>query len=109
MTYTFQINNQTLIGNTIPGSARIRVNQHATGQFVAAFEPDVVSLITDNPSGKWIDISAALTPEQLEQLQPLLLDAARSRLLAIRERNQRALEKNPKLLNRLGMKGLGLH
>lgn len=108
MTYVFQINNQTLIGNTMSGSARIQVHQHATGQFIAAFEPDVASLITDKPSGKWIDVSANLTPEQLKQLHPLLLDAARSRLLAIREKNQRALLKNPKLLNRLGMKGLGL-
>lgn len=109
MTYSFHIDNQTLIGNTIPGSARIRVQQPDTGQFVAAFDPDVVSLITDTPSGEWVEVSAALTTEQLEQLQPLVLNAARSRLLAIRKSNQRAFEKNPKLLNRLGMKGLGLH
>lgn len=100
MTYSFQITNQTFTGHTVPGSARIQIHNPVTKKFVATFNPDVVSLTTATPSGEWVEVVGELTSQKLAQLEPQLLQAARSRLLSIRAANQRACAKHPELFQR---------
>ena len=100
MTYSFQITNQTFTGHTVPGSARIQVHNPVTKKFVATFNPDVVSLTTETPSGEWVEVVGGLSNQKLAQLEPQLLQAARSRLLSIRKLNERARANHPELFQR---------
>lgn len=108
MTYSFQVTSQLFTGHTVPGSARIQVHNPSTRRVVAAFDPDVLSLTTNSPSGEWVDPVAELTTQQLEQLKPQILEAARSRLLAIRDANRRTFEKRPELFLRKEVGWFGL-
>ena len=79
MAYQININGETFIGRTIPGSAYMRVYRGDNHQCIAAFVPDTASLIGDAPTGKWIDVAPATQREWLEKLKPTVLEACHQR------------------------------
>ena len=89
MTYSFQVENQQFTGHTVPGSAWIQIHNSSTKQYVATFDPNALSLTLDSTPGEWVKVTNELTSQQLNQLKPLVLEAACSRLLAIRAANRR--------------------
>lgn len=86
MAYQININGETFIGRTIPGSAYMRVYRGDNHQCIAAFVPDTASLIGDAPTGKWIDVAPFTQPEWLEKLAPAVLEACRQRLESFQAR-----------------------
>lgn len=87
MTYNFIIDGDVFIGCTVPGAARVRVH-HENNRFVAAFDPDSDTLLSDQPKGVWTDVAADVDPELLQRLEPVVINASQERLAWIKQRNE---------------------
>lgn len=87
MSYKFIIDGDVFIGRTVPGAARMRVD-HENNRFVAAFDPDSDTLVSDHPKGVWADVAADVDPELLQRLEPDVIDACRERLAWIKQSNE---------------------
>jgi len=90
MAYEFQIDNETYIGRTVPGAARVRIFYSKTDRFLVAFDPDVHSLRGNWPCGSWANIQPDTDLALLEALQPQILSACRKRLDFYDEANRQS-------------------
>lgn len=90
MAYQFHIGDETYVGRTIPGAARMRIFHSETDRFVVAFDPDLYSLRSKRPWGSWANIQPDTDLTLLETLQSQILSACRARLRYYDKANGRA-------------------
>lgn len=83
--YPLTIDGEVFIGRTVPGSARLRLYHQEKNQFIAAFDPEVETLLSAQPSGRWSEVGFGVAEDFLKILEPDVLAACRTRYLWFRK------------------------
>lgn len=82
MAYTFEVEGEVFTGHIETNSARLRIYNSSKNHFLAAFDPETSSLLSDRATGSWSSISPQTSIRLLEKIQPKILQVCKQHLLS---------------------------
>lgn len=83
--FTFAANDETFIGYTLPGSARLRIFRARDDTFLVAFDPEIDLHQHKVTGGMWSNIDRTTDLTLLPALAPQVLSVCDARYQALRD------------------------